>query len=224
MQGGERVAICRVEDDMGAGEPGSIRDRTQEWSAGGGVISWIEPKVVHAARLSSVIQLVDVAFQLIRAELTNAPRGRLSYKQELISAVWRRDNAKLTVVFPFRLTLSSIDDGKTEEIGSISMNIRAQYELQEGFSDDMAEDLPHALAVLGFMHTWPYIRAEVQGLTSRLELPALTLPVMVSGHAEECVRIASESRHAEPDNKTRTESPSDDRIGTTSCPDRTSRC
>jgi hypothetical protein len=39
------------------------------------------------------------------------------------------------------------------------------------------------------MHSWPYLRAEVQSLTSKLELPPLTLPPLVSGQIPNFVTV-----------------------------------
>ena len=77
---------------------------------------------------------------------------------------------------------------KSLPLAFVSVTFGLVYRLKgEPWSD---AEISNALGVMGYLHVWPYFRAEVQVLTAKLGFPALTLPVAVSGHAERFVRIA----------------------------------
>ena len=54
-------------------------------------------------------------------------------------------------------------------------------------------DLDDFVGISGYLHLWPYLRAEVQCLTTKLGLPPLVLPVQMSSHAAAAVTVVQAS-------------------------------
>jgi len=116
--------------------------------------------------------------------------------------------SSVSAVFPFALSVEQKPENKTEAPGTIiadlSVVMHLEYSLLGEDSPIADEDIPHVVAILGYMHSWPYFRADVQALTTRLGFPPLVLPVIVSGAVPERVLIGRhpiERAHAESSEK-----------------------
>lgn len=147
-----------------------------------------------AARLASKVHLRDVVCVEVSAKYVASPsssRGlTLSWDLKDPHASWRIDNAQIGVRFPFAITIEEAtgDDEQNRVIADLNLVFQNVYSI-DGLDKAHMPDLPHYLGITGFMHLWPYVRAEVQCLTSKLRLPPLTLPVAVSGHAARIVTM-----------------------------------
>lgn len=142
----------------------------------------------HAAR----ILLKDVAFASIEAKLLGgSPTGNLGYRLPLITVVWSKRGDRISAIFPFSLIAESKNDDGTvaQEVAAISVVMHIEYRLIEKNGIIEAATLPHVVGTLGYMHAWPYFRADVQWLTSKLGFPALVLPVVTAGKVRERVVI-----------------------------------
>ena len=62
--------------------------------------------------------------------------------------------------------------------------MRAAYAKQASWTDEDGAYLDDFVGIVGWMHVWPYIRAEVQALSSKLGFPALTLPPLLAGQTK----------------------------------------
>lgn len=111
---------------------------------------------------------------------------------------WELEGPRLCVVVPVRLSVFGTREGSKQErlpIANIQVALRLEYEAKSG-SEFVEEDIPHFAGVTGLMHAWPYVRSDVQWLTTKLRLPPLVLPVILSGHAATQVSVyrASDKR------------------------------
>ncbi|HYQ28434.1 MAG TPA: hypothetical protein VER04_14490, partial [Polyangiaceae bacterium] len=88
------------------------------------------------------------------------------------------DGDRVDAQFPFVVDISATREGNSEEIARLAVTVFISYLGASKFSVD---DLRHFVGVSGFMHAWPYLRAEAQSLTTKIGLPPLLLPLIVSG-------------------------------------------
>jgi hypothetical protein len=125
------------------------------------------------------------------ASPVSSPGLTLSWDLKDPHASWRIDNAQIRVRFPFAITIEEAtgDDAQNRVIADLNLVFQIVYSIDKLDKAHMSE-LPHYLGISGFMHLWPYVRAEVQCLTSKLRLPPLILPVAVSGHAARIVTMS----------------------------------
>lgn len=85
------------------------------------------------------------------------------------------------------ITTKTTNDGRLIHVAHLAVTFRVAYELKDPSVDN--NTLQGYATITPLMHTWPYLRAEVQALTTKLDLPPLLLPVIVSGHAEDRVHM-----------------------------------
>lgn len=148
-----------------------------------------------AARLASKLHLRDVLCVETSAKYVAAPSASkspaLSWDLKNPQANWRLEKAEVGVRFPFAITIeeTNADGAQDRMIADLNLVFQIEYAIDELDKAHMVE-LPHYLGISGFMHLWPYVRAEVQCLTSKLRLPPLILPVVVSGHAARIVTMS----------------------------------
>ena len=150
-----------------------------------------------AARLSRFIKLRDVSCVELHAAHRNAPAGSadlsLSWSTPNSTAIWGLKEATLKVLIPFFLVIEGVENGDTgnkTKLAEMQVTLRLDYELERGGSNEWSEDdLPHFAGVSSYLHAWPYFRAEIQALTTKLGFPPLVLPVIVSGHVAKQVTV-----------------------------------
>jgi len=114
-------------------------------------------------------------------DLTN-PSARMEWVPAPIEVLWTPAEHEYRVLVPLAVSILQHVEDRQTEVGSV----RALYRLDYGLVDPNVapslseEDLMHYIGVHGVMHAWPYFRADVQAMVARLELPPLTLPVLLS--------------------------------------------
>jgi hypothetical protein len=153
--------------------------------------------VTVAARLSDKVSISRIALVDIRGQLHDVSRKseyRLSYEVRTTRIVWGRvDPSTVRARFKFGLDMSVLNS-EDEETRLAQIHFIAQSEYSVAAEDVTDEDLRHFIGIVGYMHAYPYFRAEVQGIVAKLELPPLTLPVVVSGAVPQLVSIGQPAR------------------------------
>lgn len=151
-----------------------------------------------ASSASKKVQLSSISVTCINAGLIGRERraGELTYREKRTSVEWSCSGDALNLYLAYkgeievlvRGEVESSDDEETvgEPLGTIQLDLHSRYELLEAAS---SQELYHFAGIVGFMHAYPYIRAEVQMLTSKLGLPPLTLGVLLSGQAVNRVAV-----------------------------------
>jgi hypothetical protein len=141
--------------------------------------------VDKASAASTKLRLSNIVLLAIEAR-TLAPylgAGNLSYDVDHLPAVWNLLEDALVSVYGVTVKIRNRAEADTIDLCSISVRARAEYDFKQDFSRDTDEALLNDyIGIVGRLHVWPYFRSEVQQLTSKLGLPALTLPVLLSGH------------------------------------------
>ncbi len=145
---------------------------------------FIQPDHKVAADHSVHILLHDIAFGAIEGKLLGGPLGNiLDYRIPQVCVTWSMQDDAISAAFPFSLVVETKHEphGLAAAIADISVLINIEYKLVQNNGTIPLEHLPHVIGTLGYMHAWPYFRADVQWLTTKLGFPALVLPVVLSG-------------------------------------------
>ncbi len=149
-----------------------------------------------AARLSNGLRLRDIICVGLEAKHLVPESGvadaALGWEMPPLQVFWELDDAGLKVIVPFTLFIEAHANGgngdKKTRLAEIGVGLRLEYEVKKGesWSD---EDLPHYAGITSYLHAWPYFRADVQLLSTKLGYPPLVLPVIVSGHPAKQVSV-----------------------------------
>jgi hypothetical protein len=111
------------------------------------------------------------------------------------TGLWELAPSLLRALFPLSLEVSHGKPGEKKKIAEFTVAIRLDYRLSK--SDWSEEDVPHYVGISGFLHAWPYFRAEIQSLSTKLGLPPLVLPPAVSGYAAKHVSVVRAAKHGQ---------------------------
>lgn len=144
----------------------------------------LTPDVVHAAALAQKIRLNDIRCINIGARIVGGSEPKfVKYDVPKIVITWVMTGPNITAILPFSLKIASgtTEQGPTEAYAEIDDTLLVSYKLTVPPVPEVIAQVPHFLGITAYLHAWPYFRADVQMLTSRIGLLALTLPVIVSG-------------------------------------------
>lgn len=149
----------------------------------------IEPKGDRAAELSSVFRLRQIDFTEIIADLKSPPDpdAALTFQFEFPPSHWLLDDENLFAVVRIGVKTSEKSD-PSKAVAVFRTTVRLIYERADAATPEN-EAVAHYVGIMSFLHAWPYVRAEVQALTLKLGLPGLTLPIAVSGNAENACKV-----------------------------------
>jgi hypothetical protein len=143
--------------------------------------------IVQAAKgLNDALQISGVALVQIAAKYLT-PGGPPPYAigVDLGPVQWDQREGKIHGVFPIRVMLRrQISESDLQDFVEISVAYQCVYNLLREFSEADLLAIPAFLATAGWAHAWPYLRTEVQGISTRLGLPPVTLPLLLPGQAE----------------------------------------
>jgi hypothetical protein len=154
--------------------------------------SWTIPDPQRAVSLDGKVSLRIIYFPSIEARTlpTVGYGNALGCDIKQVPVSWTTSGRDVRSVFAYGFNIQASNDGADPvTVAELLVQVRIEYELS---ADDLglSEDLEHYIGVSGFMHSWPYVRAEVQSLTTKMGFPMLTLPLMLSGDATRLVRLA----------------------------------
>jgi hypothetical protein len=121
---------------------------------------------------------IEAVFQYSGAE----ELGNLQWDLAPPAAMWLESDGQIRVGMPFEISISTKRDAPREElpVGTFRITVRLSYGIAPNQDRPTPEDISHYVGVCGFLHAWPYVRAELQSLTTKLGLPALVLPTVMS--------------------------------------------
>lgn len=146
--------------------------------------------VETAARLGAAVRLVGVHVGGIRARTYEGADMRaggkgLGFNLQPIEIVWAASDEDdlLRVLVP--LTLHVTREG--QPIAELGVLLRLDYRTPPEVRKESPAALSSFAGISGCMHAWPYLRSEVQQLSTKLELPPLVLPLIVSGQIPQVV-------------------------------------
>lgn len=141
--------------------------------------------VHRASKLNTKLHLAGVSlFEMHAKHIVSAavsePRLTFSLRQQEV--VYAALGDDVLPVYVVAVQLQRLDDNDNPvPLGEIMVAMRAAYAKHENWTDEDSLYLDDFVGIVGWMHVWPYIRAEVQTLSSKLGFPALTLPTLLAG-------------------------------------------
>ena len=142
---------------------------------------------VAAKGLNEAVQITGASLVEIVARYLK-PGGPPPYAigVELSAVHWARREGQVRGVFPIQVTVRRpVSDSELEDLAEITVAYQCVYNfLRDPGETDLAA-IPSFLSTVGWSHAWPYLRAEVQSISSRLGLPAVILPMLLPGQAEQ---------------------------------------
>jgi hypothetical protein len=150
------------------------------------------PKLLElSGKLANKISLRDIGFFGLEAKLHSWPEfpppgapgaeKPLRFNVNFADVTWMRD--KLVIVATFlvdvQIDLAPTPD-KAQQLAQIGAGLRLLYDLDPATFKEADDDvnIEHFVAINGGLHAWPYLRAEVQTLSTKIGLPPLTLPLI----------------------------------------------
>lgn len=87
----------------------------------------------------------------------------------------------IIAIHTLHVRLEAVTDGSAQPLGEVRVATRADYHKADGFTDADSPAIADYVGITAWMHVWPYLRAEIQSLTAKLDLPPLLLPVLFAG-------------------------------------------
>lgn len=146
----------------------------------------------HASALATRLTVTGVLLQAIQGSIIDGSPGPRRFDLQKPEVDWFAIDDELRVLVNFVLRICRGEGEDVHLLAQMNILYRLDYTVLPGErpSDDQ---FAHFAGITGFMHVWPYLRSEVQSLTVKMGLPALTLGVATSGYAVENVTV----RHIE---------------------------
>ena len=80
---------------------------------------------------------------------------------------------------------TSEDAKKRQNLARLRVAVRVACSVVETLDPEREEATPDFLGILGWMQAWPYLRTEIQPLSTKLGFPPLTLPILLTGQTSE---------------------------------------
>jgi hypothetical protein len=150
-----------------------------------------------AAAALSTLAIHLVMMNAERAPAAIAP-SHLRFQLSCSGVYWRKiESNSVFVMYPYEVTVFDTSDGtpteSANEIGFFTLLYQVVYGLSKPLSTWSDETLEAFVSYYGANHSWPYARAELQAMTAKVGLPALTLPILRMGELPNGFRIEQQT-------------------------------
>lgn len=140
-------------------------------------------EVSRASTLNSKLALGQIAVFELSARhsgmVVAAPNFSFTMKLDSPHCAVRAPD--VAAVFRLVVTVEHAEQDKRVALGEVRVAVRAIYRKSPDFTVADEAAVPDYVGIVGWMHVWPYLRAEVQSLSTKLDFPPLLLPVLLSG-------------------------------------------
>lgn len=144
--------------------------------------------VQRASKLNTKLHLSGVSLFEMHAKhivAIGVPEPRLTFSLRQQEVVYAALGDDVLPVYVLAVRLEHLDNKDNPvPLGEITVAMRSAYAKQASWTDEDGAYLDDFVGIVGWMHVWPYIRAEVQALSSKLGFPALTLPPLLAGQTK----------------------------------------
>ncbi|MGH7438636.1 MAG: hypothetical protein ACRENE_23350 [Polyangiaceae bacterium] len=148
----------------------------------------MQPDPQRAPAASSSLWLRLVEYESLQAtplrSLAEAKRA-LAWEIEPINVSWGMEKRTLTVHLPFFVFLRD----RRENVCSICVSIQSTYDVRPKARVPAADDIDHYVGIGAVLHAWPYLRAQVQYLSTQLGMTPIVLPVIVAAQLPEVIKV-----------------------------------
>ena len=151
----------------------------------------VTPDVDKAARLGSSLALRIMAFDSIEgralpAAATGAPTANVEWTLEPPMVAWHQVDRVICVVLPFEINVSA----GGERCYQMRVSLRATYDLVADAPIPAKSDVDHYAGISSVLQAWPYLRAELQTLSTKLGMVApVVLPNITAAQLPDVVEV-----------------------------------
>ena len=112
--------------------------------------------------------------------------GQLGWSILPITISWGMFGSELRVGIPVSVEVVNNGPAGPVRVATIVVMLRLDYEADPSVDAD-DDGLDSYAGISGLLHSWGYVRAEIQHLSTKIGFPALLLPPVLSGHASNLV-------------------------------------
>jgi hypothetical protein len=149
-----------------------------------------DPKLLYsvdqAQVLNSRLGLVSIEFRNLGARVVSSmltEDAEFGYVLTRHNVTWDLEEPMVRSVFWITVVMrQNLPGEQPSEFAKATAAAQVEYIVRdEPLSSDEVECVPHFLALNGWLHAWPYLRAEVQSLTAKMGIPPLTMPMLLAG-------------------------------------------
>lgn len=136
-----------------------------------------------ARKLNQSLQLENILMVKLEAHvITLTDNPEFAFKMDLGQVGWARLASGVLADFPVEVVIQDKSEtGQPVDLGAIGVAVRAGYSALGDLTAEQETAIPDFLGLVGWMHVWPYVRAEVQSISTKLGFPPLTLPILLGG-------------------------------------------
>jgi hypothetical protein len=143
-------------------------------------------EIEEARKLNSVLHIVDVKLHQLDARHMAAgilPVERFAYASQIGTVLWARRVDDVIGFYRVKVTIQQSKQPSSEliDLAKFEVTHRLIYHAARPLGEQDEEQIPHFLAFSGWMHVWPFVRYEIQTLTTKLGFPPVTLPLALAG-------------------------------------------
>ena len=141
-------------------------------------------EVARAAKLNEKVRLSQITLFEISARHLARLEGlepTFSFSMRPETVLYTEEKDETFAAFPLRVTIEHKGEQGKVALGEIHVVVRVIYRREPTWQPEDADLFDDYLGIVGWMHAWPYLRAEVQSLSTKLTFPPLILPVLLAG-------------------------------------------
>ena len=140
----------------------------------------------RAATLNRRLQLSNISIFELSGQRTphsvpGAGEPNLSFSLELESPACLDGEGEVFAVFPVLVKLEQLEGTERHGLAVLRVGVHIVYAKDRALDEGEAAALEDYVGIVGWMHAWPYVRAEIQALSVKLGFPPLVLPVLLAG-------------------------------------------
>jgi hypothetical protein len=143
-------------------------------------------ELARAGRLNQKLRIEQISlFALDARHVAANASPTLAFTMHAETVTWAPVEPGIVVsLFPLTVDVEHDQDGERTKLAKLHVTTRVFYSRGASFEASDLEFVPDYLAFNGWMHAWPYARADIQMLSSRLGFPPLVLPVLLAGQIQ----------------------------------------
>ncbi|HEX7602194.1 MAG TPA: hypothetical protein VF316_11340, partial [Polyangiaceae bacterium] len=142
--------------------------------------------VERATRLNKILRIDQILlFHLEARPLLGVEAPTLGFTVDFEPIGWSALPDSVVAVFPLKVTIEDRAGPSPVNLAEVRVGTRIFYKHELPFDELNLEFVDDYLGIVGWMHAWPYARAEIQGVSARMGFPPLLLPVLLAGQTAE---------------------------------------
>lgn len=141
-----------------------------------------ETTVRAGVKLNHSLRLEDISVAALEAKVLDDAEGpTLTFALSLQDLHWDAVDGHIVALCPVEVLIQDSAGDKPKNLALLRAAVRIVYAVTEELDEQKFACVPDFLGVVAWMQGWPYIRSEIQQLSTKLGFPPLTLPILLTG-------------------------------------------